>query len=96
MLFGWVDHARLPNGQTLTFGRRIKREVLDALARVEPAVPADVRRDLTGTGIRNGRVRGEKKDLMQEVVRLAGDRARWRAFIHSGAKFRREKKGGGG
>ena len=72
------------------------REVLNALARVEPAVPADVRRDLTGTGIRNGRVRGEKKDLMQEVVRLAGDRTRWRAFIHSGAKFRREKKGGGG
>ena len=33
---------------------------------------------------------------MQEVVRLAGDRARWRAFIHSGARFRREKKGGGG
>ena len=58
------------------------------------SVPADIRRDLTGTGLQGGRVRGVKKDLMQEVVRLAGDRERWRGFIHSGARFRPQAAGG--
>ena len=54
-------------------------------------VPTEFRRKLTGTGGRAGvrSVRGPKPDLMQEVVKLAGeDRERWREFIHSGARFR--------
>ena len=59
------------------------------------SVPADIRRDLTGTGRQGGIARGPEKDLMQEVVELAGgERARWRKFIHSGARFRPQTAGG--
>ena len=93
MLFGWVNHARRSGGQSLTFGRRIKREVLSMLKR--DIVPAEFRRVLTGTGVQGGVVRGPKPDLMQDVVELAGgERARWRKFIHSGARFRPQAAGG--